>query len=57
MLEAISPYVDENISKTFNLPSSVTVKQIEQLLLEGFKRGLKGITIFREGCLIERHTT
>lgn len=43
-------YVDTAISSTVNLPNDITVEQVEQLYLEAWKEGLKGITIYRTGC-------
>lgn len=54
MQEAAQKYLDEAISKTFNLRQEITKPEVEQILLDGYHRGLKGITIFREGCLSER---
>ena len=42
--------IDASISSTVNLPSSATVEEIEQLYLEAWRQGLKGLTIFRSGC-------
>ena len=43
-------HIDNSISSTINLPSSTTVDDIITLILESWKSGLKGITIYREGC-------
>lgn len=43
-------HVDTGISSTVNLPNETTVEEVEDLYLEAWKAGLKGITIFREGC-------
>lgn len=43
-------HVDTAISSTVNLPNEATVEDIEQLYLEAWKAGLKGITVFRKGC-------
>jgi len=43
-------YVDTAISSTVNLPKETTVDDIEQLYLYAWKKGLKGVTIFRDGC-------
>lgn len=49
MLEAVQPFLSGAISKTVNLPSDVTVDDIYNLYLEAWKRGLKGITVYRDG--------
>ena len=43
-------YVDTAISSTINLPKDISVEQIEQIYLYAWEQGLKGITIFRNGC-------
>lgn len=43
-------HVDTAISSTVNLPNSATKEDIENLYLEAWRQGLKGITIFRDGC-------
>ena len=43
-------HVDTAISSTVNLPNNITIEEIEQLYLYAWKQGLKGVTIFREGC-------
>jgi ribonucleoside-diphosphate reductase alpha chain len=43
-------HVDTAISSTVNLPESATIEEIEQLYLYAWRKGLKGITIFRNGC-------
>lgn len=43
-------HIDASISSTINLPNSSTVEEIEKLYMEAWKQGLKGMTIFRDGC-------
>ena len=43
-------HVDTAISSTVNLPESATEEQMAQIYLEAWKQGLKGLTIFRDGC-------
>lgn len=43
-------HVDTAISSTVNLPQKTTKEEIEQLFLYAWEKGLKGITIFRDGC-------
>jgi ribonucleotide reductase alpha subunit len=35
---------------TINLPSSATIEQVEQLYMSAWKHGLKGVTVYRDGC-------
>ena len=43
-------HVDTAISSTINLPNETTKEDIAKLYLLAWEKGLKGITIFREGC-------
>lgn len=42
-------YVDHSISSTVNLPETVEPEMISSIYLNAWKRGLKGITIYRDG--------
>ena len=48
--EAFQKHVDNAVSKTINLPSDATPDDIRAIYTSAWKRGLKGITVFREGC-------
>ena len=43
-------YVDNAISSTINLKEKATVQDIYDLYMYAWKRGCKGITIFRDNC-------
>ncbi len=43
-------YIDASISSTVNVPNEFTVEEVEDLYMYAWKKGLKGITIFRDGC-------
>ena len=43
-------HIDASISSTVNVPESFTVEETESLYMYAFEQGLKGITIFRDGC-------
>lgn len=43
-------HIDASISSTVNVPNSFTVEETESLYMYAFECGLKGITIFRDGC-------
>ncbi len=43
-------YIDASISSTVNLPESTTVKDIENLYMLAWEKGLKGVTVYRDGC-------
>lgn len=46
----LQSFIDASISSTVNLPNSTTVEEVADLYLLAWKRGLKGITIWRDGC-------
>lgn len=46
-------YVDASISKTINLPKSISVDEMKDIYLKAWELGLKGCTTYREGCLDE----
>jgi ribonucleoside-diphosphate reductase alpha chain len=50
MQAAVQQYVDNAVSKTVNLPKSATVEDISNCYKMAYKLGLKGITVFRDGC-------
>ncbi len=43
-------HIDASISSTVNVPNHFTVEETENLYLYAYERGLKGVTIFRDGC-------
>ena len=43
-------HIDASISSTINLPNETTVELVENLYKAAWKEGLKGLTIFRDGC-------
>lgn len=43
-------YIDASISSTVNVPNEFTVAEVEDLYLYAWEQGLKGITIYRDGC-------
>ena len=50
MQAAWQRHIDASISSTINLPNEATVEDIEKLYMEAWKQGLKGLTIYRDGC-------
>jgi ribonucleoside-diphosphate reductase alpha chain len=49
MMGAVQPFISGAISKTVNLPSEVTVEEIEKAYIEGWRLGLKAVAIYRDG--------
>lgn len=43
-------YIDASISSTVNVPFEFTIEDVEKLYLYAHDMGLKGITIYRDGC-------
>ena len=50
MQAAWQNHIDASISSTVNVPNDFTVEDTENLYLYAWEKGLKGITIFRDGC-------
>lgn len=53
VMAACQKYIDASISKTINLPASITVKEMEDVYLHAYELGCKGCTVYREGSLDE----
>ena len=43
-------YIDNAISSTVNLSNAATVEDVENIYMKAWELGLKGITVFRNGC-------
>ncbi len=54
LLKKIAPHIDESVSKTINLPNKATIEDVQRCFDLAINNGLKGITIFRDGCLEQR---
>jgi ribonucleoside-diphosphate reductase alpha chain len=52
MMGAVQPFISGAISKTVNLPESVTVDEVSGLLLQSWKLGVKAIAIYRDNCKV-----
>jgi ribonucleoside-diphosphate reductase alpha chain len=50
MQAALSKHVSSAISSTVNLPKETTKEEISNLYKYAYESGLKGITIYRDGC-------
>ena len=49
MQATIQAAIDNAISSTVNLPRDISYKAVEDIFFEAWKRGCKGITVYREG--------
>ncbi len=43
-------WVCHAISKTINLPNDVSIEDVKKVYWRGWKQGLKGVTVYRDGC-------
>lgn len=51
MLQTIvQMYTTHSISSTLNLPNSATEEQISNIYMKSWRNGLKGNTVYRDGC-------
>jgi ribonucleoside-diphosphate reductase alpha chain len=52
MMAAAQPFLSGAISKTVNLPEHVTVEDVEQVYVEGWRLGLKAMALYRDNCKV-----
>ncbi len=52
MMGAVQPFLSGAISKTVNMPETVSVEDIEQLHIDSWKLGLKAVAIYRDNCKV-----
>lgn len=61
MQSALQQFTDNAISKTINFPSSATPQDVSRAYLDGWKQGLKGMTVYvsgsREQVVLETNDT
>ncbi len=50
ILEAACNQTALSVSKTVNLPSTATKEEVAEVFIEAHKRGIIGVTIYRDGC-------
>lgn len=46
---AITKHIDHGVSRTINLPKGSSVEAVHRVYMEGWKKGLKGITVYVDG--------
>lgn len=46
----IQKYISASISSTINLPKETTKETISEIYKYAWKKGLKGVTVYRDGC-------
>jgi ribonucleoside-diphosphate reductase alpha chain len=52
MMAAAQPFLSGAISKTVNLPENVTIEDVEQVYIEGWRLGLKAMALYRDNCKV-----
>jgi ribonucleoside-diphosphate reductase alpha chain len=52
MMAAVQPFISGAISKTVNMPEEVTVEDVEQVYVEGWRLGLKALALYRDNCKV-----
>jgi ribonucleoside-diphosphate reductase alpha chain len=52
MMAATQPFLSGAISKTVNLPEESTIEEIELLLIESWRLGLKSVALYRDNCKV-----
>lgn len=45
----LQKYITHSISSTINLPKTATVEDVDRVYRHGWKKGLKGVTVYRDG--------
>ncbi len=50
MMAAVQPFLSGAISKTVNMPTDVSVQDVQQAYVEAWRLGLKAIAVYRDGC-------
>jgi len=49
MMGAVQPFLSGAISKTVNVPHEITVDELSNVYVEGWKMGLKAVAVYRDG--------
>ena len=49
MQAVLQKYITHSISSTINLPAETDVETVKQIYMYGWEKGLKGLTIYRQG--------
>ncbi len=54
MMAAVQPFISGGISKTVNLPSSITQEEIADLVVRGHELGIKALAIYRDSSKVSQ---
>jgi ribonucleoside-diphosphate reductase alpha chain len=52
MMGAVQPFISGAISKTVNMPETVTVDDVRELYTDAWRLGVKAIAIYRDNCKV-----
>jgi len=52
MMAAIQPFFSGAMSKTVNVPEETSVEDIEQLLVDAWRSGIKCVALYRDNCKV-----
>jgi ribonucleoside-diphosphate reductase alpha chain len=52
MMGAVQPFISGAISKTVNVPETVSVRDVRQVFVDAWKLGVKAIAIYRDNCKV-----
>lgn len=54
MMVAIQPFFSGAMSKTVNLPEATSAEEIERLLIDAWRGGLKCVALYRDNCKVSQ---
>ncbi len=54
MMAAVQPFLSGAISKTINMPNEATLEDVKLAYKDGWKRGLKAVALYRDGCKLSQ---
>ncbi|MFI5045244.1 MAG: vitamin B12-dependent ribonucleotide reductase, partial [Acidimicrobiales bacterium] len=52
MMAAIQPFFSGSMSKTVNLPEHTTVDELEHVVIEAWRTGIKCVAVYRDNCKV-----
>ena len=50
VLEAVAQMTSLSVSKTINLPENASLKDVADVYIDAYKRGIIGVTVYRDKC-------
>lgn len=57
MVAALQPHISGGVSKTFNLPNSATVADVERMASQAYLQGIKCVAFYRDGSKLSQPLT